>query len=405
MSSQDQVAEHKTQPAREGGMLSRWLDIRPMPPRRKDQSHRAATPLELLFDLVSVIAIASAAAGLHHAIAQDHIADGLIHFIAAFFMIWWAWMNYAWFASAYDNDDTAFRLLTMLSMAGSLTIAAGINAFFNNNDLVLVVVGFVIMRLSMVSLWLRAAKHDPVCRKTALWYAAGISLAQLYWIGLLVFQSNSAGAFFSLFALGVVIELCVPMLAERQQATPWHRHHIIERYGLLNIIVLGETLLAATMALQHSMAEHVETGAIRIAVTALVILFSLWWLYFSREDHLSDDSPQRAFSWGYGHLLVFLGGTAVGAGVAVQVDIATHHASVAEQVGHWAVALPVAMYLAGIWFVRDRSITHFCAHWLLPFMALVIAVSPLWLGSEVVAIMLVVTVWWRNRYLADARPA
>ena len=386
-------------------MTSRWLDIRPMPPRRKDEAHRAATPLELLFDLVSVIAIASAAAGLHHAIAENHIADGLIHFVAAFFMIWWAWMNYTWFASAYDNDDTLFRLLTMLSMAGSLTIAAGIGAFFKNDDLLLVLVGFVIMRISMMALWLRAARHDPDCRRTALWYATGIALAQLYWIGIVLWRPDSTTSFSALFALGVVIELCVPVFAERQRATPWHRHHMMERYGLLNIIVLGETLLAASIAVRHSVGEHAAPAIIQIAITALVILFSLWWLYFSREDHLADDNRRHAFYWGYGHLLIFLGGAAVGAGIAVQVDIATHHASVEATTGHWAVALPAALYVFGLWLVRDRVILRAKPHWLLPVMALLIAATPLAFGSETVAVLLVLTVWWRNRHLSVAPAA
>lgn len=69
----------------------RPIGLRPMAPRDTQELHRAATPLELLFDLVSVIAIAAAAAGLHHAIAEAHFGEGLIKFAAAFFAIWWAW--------------------------------------------------------------------------------------------------------------------------------------------------------------------------------------------------------------------------------------------------------------------------------------------------------------------------
>ena len=101
------------------------MNLKGLVRRDSNEVHRAATPLELLFDLVSVIAIATAAAGLHHAIAEAHIADGVIKFACAFFAIWWAWMNYTWFASAYDNDDTLFRVLTMVIMSGSLTMAAG----------------------------------------------------------------------------------------------------------------------------------------------------------------------------------------------------------------------------------------------------------------------------------------
>lgn len=101
-----------------------------MLPRDTKEAHRAATPLELFFDLVFVIAIAAAAAGLHHSVAEAHFVDGIIKYVAIFFAIWWAWMNYTWFASAYDNDDSLFRILTLVIIAGALTLAAGVSHFF-----------------------------------------------------------------------------------------------------------------------------------------------------------------------------------------------------------------------------------------------------------------------------------
>ena len=83
----------------------------PMGPRDTAEAHRAATPLELLFDLVSVIAIAAAAAGLPSRRCRGtYDTAGIITFSDGFFAIWWAWMNYTWFASAYDTDDIVFRL-------------------------------------------------------------------------------------------------------------------------------------------------------------------------------------------------------------------------------------------------------------------------------------------------------
>jgi low temperature requirement protein LtrA len=154
--------------------------IRPLSPRDSQEHHRAATPLELFFDLVSVIAIAAAAVGLHHAIAEAHAVQGIITFLMAFFTIWWAWMNYTWFASAYDNDDTVFRLLTILIMSGSLTMAAGIDALFKSGDLTMVVIGYVIMRIGMIALWLRAANNHPLRRATAFTYILGIGIAQVF---------------------------------------------------------------------------------------------------------------------------------------------------------------------------------------------------------------------------------
>ena len=80
--------------------------------RDKDEAHRAATTLELMFDLASVIAIAAAAVGLHHGIADGHWAQAVPGFLMAFFMIWWSWMNYTWFASAYDDGSAGFRILS-----------------------------------------------------------------------------------------------------------------------------------------------------------------------------------------------------------------------------------------------------------------------------------------------------
>lgn len=176
--------------------------IRPMGPRNMSEAHRAATPLELLFDLVSVIAIAAAAAGLHHGIAELHIVEGLFKYVGVFFAVWWAWMNYTWFASAYDNDDTLFRILTMIIMAGALTMAAGVRPFFEATDLTLILIGFIIMRLAMTALWLRAARHDPEHRRTAHWYAAGIAIAQIYWVGVLFGQALGTTAFIFLFGGG-----------------------------------------------------------------------------------------------------------------------------------------------------------------------------------------------------------
>ena len=350
---------------------------RVMPPRDPHEPHRAATPLELLFDLVSVIAIAAAAAGLHHAISEDHALQGIIRFVLAFFAIWWAWMNYTWFASAYDNGDTTFGLLTMTIMAGALTLAAGIGAFMGSLDLRLTIIGYVIMRIAMVALWLRAARHDPERRATALTYAIGIAAVQIYWVGLFLLQPWSELPFYALFVLGGVLELLVPVIAERKSPTPWHRHHMIERYGLLTIIVLGETLLAGSIALRTVAGDHSQIELVHIALSALVTLFAMWWLYFGREEHLESNDLNRALTWGYGHVVIFASGAAVGAGFAVLVDIVTKHAKVPLLVGNFAVAIPVALYLLGLWFVRDRFAHDGAARYVLPAFAVLVALVPL----------------------------
>ena len=78
-----------------------------------------------------------------------------------FFAIWWAWMNFTWFASAYDNDDVPYRLTVLVQIAGSLVMAAGIPRWFDGGGNVVIVIGYVIMRLAMVTQWMRAARIGP----------------------------------------------------------------------------------------------------------------------------------------------------------------------------------------------------------------------------------------------------
>ncbi|GLQ20440.1 low temperature requirement protein A [Algimonas porphyrae] len=330
--------------------------IRPMLARDPDEGHRAATPLELLFDLASVVAIAAASVGLHHAIADAHALDGVIRFVMAFFAIWWAWMNYTWFASAYDNEDALFRVLSMVMIGGSIVIAAGIDPLFKSLDLTTVILGYVITRVPLIFLWLRAAMADATRRQTCLRYAVGIAVAQIFWISLLFMPDVSMTLFLGVFLLGVLIELAVPALAERSVNTSWHRHHIIERYGLLTIIVLGEVLLAAYIALQSVFGETTDMSLIRVAVYAVTVMAAMWWLYFSDEDHLDDTNLGRALSWGYGHFLVFGSAAAVGAGFAVMVDVVTDHARIDMQTAVQSVAIPLALYMFSLWLIRDRVI-------------------------------------------------
>ena len=68
--------------------------------RNPEEAFRTSTPLELFFDLCFVVAVAQASASLHHELVAGHIADGVVGFLMGFFGVWWAWMNFTWFASA-----------------------------------------------------------------------------------------------------------------------------------------------------------------------------------------------------------------------------------------------------------------------------------------------------------------
>ena len=312
-----------------------------------------ATPLELFFDLVFVVAIAQAAAGLHHAVAELHAVDGLIGYLMVFFAIWWAWMVFTWFASAYDCDDVPYRLLVFVQLTGALLLGAGIPAMLEARaPNVAIVAGYVIMRLALVVQWLRAAATDTPRRATARRYALGITVVQTLWVGVLFVSQNwLLPVFISLAALEIVI----PLWAERNSPTTWHPHHIAERYSLLTLIVLGESVLSANDAIQSALAAGAALQQlIPVIVGGLLIVFSMWWTYFDRPVHDLLTSLRKAFIWGYGHYFVFASAAAVGAGLAVAVDAATHTAKIGPVGAGVAVAVPVATYLLSLWFLHDR---------------------------------------------------
>jgi low temperature requirement protein LtrA len=344
-----------------------------MTARSPHESHRAATPLELFFDLVFVVAIAQAATGLHHAIGEAHALEGLVGYLMVFFAIWWAWMNFTWFASAYDCDDVPYRLAVFVQIAGALILAAGVPAMFESRaPNGAVIGGYVVMRLAMVAQWLRAAASDPDRRSTARRYAAGISLLQLAWVGMRWLPHLWGPGFVVLAAL----ELAVPAWAERTTPTTWHAHHIAERYGLLTLIVLGESILAATVAVQASLASgEALSPLLPIIIGGLLIAYSMWWMYFDRPVHDLLRSLSKAIVWAYGHYFVFAAAAAVGAGLAASVDQATHHAKIGAVGAGFAVAVPVAVFVVCLWFLHDRP-EYRQSRWFGPIAAALVLLTP-----------------------------
>jgi hypothetical protein len=124
----------------DGGIVLRLL-LRIMVRRDPGEAYRAATPLELLFDLCFVVAVAQAGGRLVHAVAQGHAGHGVVGYAVIFFAIWWAWMNFTWFATAYDTDDVPYRLVTLVQIAGVLILAAGVPRAFDHSDYSIIVAG------------------------------------------------------------------------------------------------------------------------------------------------------------------------------------------------------------------------------------------------------------------------
>jgi len=319
-----------------------------MASRDTGEEHRAATPLELLFDLCFVVAVSRAASLLHHAESAGHAGSAIVSYVLVFFALWWAWMNFTWFASAYDNDDVVYRVLTLVQITGVLVLAAGVPRAFEHRDFDVVFVGYLISRAGLVSLWLRAGRHDPSRRTTVHRMAAGESLCMVGWAGVAVI-----GWPVWAFVVMGLIELAVPMWAEKAARTQWHAEHIAERYGLFTLIVLGETILASSIAFQAVVDDrNADVTVVLTAIGALLTVFSMWWLYFAKQSATSLTTLRLAFLWGYGHYVIFAAAAAVGAGVAVMVDAVTDRGHVSDTAAAAAFTVPVVLYVAAVVFLQ-----------------------------------------------------
>lgn len=149
-----------------------------MSARDTTEKHRVSSPIELLFDLTFVVAIAQVAGELAKHIIDGKSSTAIVPFLMVFFAIWWAWINFTWFASAYDTDDVPYRLLTLVQMGGVLVLAAGVPLAFEANGFLFITLGYFIMRIGLIAQWIRAAVANPDARTTPIRYAVLISVVQ-----------------------------------------------------------------------------------------------------------------------------------------------------------------------------------------------------------------------------------
>jgi low temperature requirement protein LtrA len=364
-----------------------------MAARDTGEQNRASSPLELLFDLTFAVAVAQIADQLAASIEKGNGLTAIVPFLMVFFAIWWAWMNFTWFASAYDTDDVPYRLMTLIQMAGVLVLAAGVPAAFNSENYLGITIGFLVMRVGLVGQWIRAAVESPAGRRTALRYAIGIGVIQAGWVARLWLPTARADQWWTVYLVFVVLvalEVMVPPWAERTGGITWHPHHIAERYGLFTIILLGETIAVLATGISEVVTAGDRVGPLVAAgVSALVLIFGLWWLYFLQPAGEGlEEHRDGSFFWGYGHYFVFAGLGSLGAGLQVVINYSGGHSTVAPPVVAWAVAIPVAVYLVALLVTHVRILPGMIVHvWIIAPAVLLVLVLPLLTNAFGVAIV------------------
>ena len=366
-----------------------------MRPRDPLEPGRTASSLELFFDLVFVVAVSNAAVQLHHALTENHVVDGLFSYATVFFGIWWAWMNFTWFATSFATDDWLYRVLTFVQMSGVLVLAAGVEPAFTKADYTVLILAYVVMRVAMVAQWLRASRSAGSSRRATQIYAGGIAFLQVVWLLLIVLPGVPGRIAFIVL---IAAELMIPVIAERQGTTPWHPHHITERYGLFTLILLGESLLASANAIIEALHDDQAIGPlISIAVLAFVVTAALWWIYFWPPHHTVIRSLRSSLRYGYAHYFVFAAAGAFSAGIEVEIDLLTGHSQLGDVAASFTVTIPIAIFVLGIWWIAIRDNADRVVNLALPLGAVLVLFDPvipipITLTAAIMVLMVVVLV-------------
>jgi len=324
------------------------------------EPHRSSTPLELLFDLTLVVAFSIAGNELAHYVAEGHLETAVWGFLFVLLSLCWAWINFTWFASAFDTDDWLQRALTMVQMVGVIIVALGIAPVFDSIDagepfnFRVVAAGYVVMRLSLVVMWMRVAKQDPANRRIALRYAVSNVVIQAGWLTLAIVRPGDAVLVVVLIVVLWAAELAGHPFAtwgaenpdHTWRGTPWNSHHIVERYGLLVMITLGEGILGTITAVAALVANVGWSGeAILVVVAGTGLTFGLWWAYFVIPvAPVLARHRERKWAWGYGHIVLFGATAAVGAGLHVAAYAAEGEATIGTVGVVLSVAIPVLVF-------------------------------------------------------------
>ena len=337
--------------------------------RDPHEAHRVATPLELLFDLTFATAFSLAAGPFAQLMAAGHFGPALAGFAFAGFAICWAWVNFSWFASAYDTDDWIYRLATMVQMIGVLIFAVGMPRMFaslvsgGQADFAVMVTGYVVMRIALVSQWLRAAYQDPARRKSCLTYAILVTLVQIGWV-LPVLFPPSLGVRAVLTLVLWIAEFLTPVISERLSGgTPWHAHHMVERYSLFALVALGEGI-AGTVNAQSAVINH-QGWTIDVALVSLAgvgLTFGLWWIYYMLPSaQIIQAHRERAFVWGFGQIVLITTIVAMGAGLHVSAFALAHQTHISPLATLLTLAVPVGAFLLTVYLLYYHLVRVFDA--------------------------------------------
>ncbi|REJ76874.1 MAG: hypothetical protein DWQ36_16325 [Acidobacteria bacterium] len=332
-------------------MRSRWFHAPELHSPKPGEERRVAW-IELFYDLVYVATIIQ----LGDALSRRADLVGFLGFAALFAAIWYAWTGYTFYSNRFRVDDSLHRLLVFVKMFGIACMAVLAPGVFEGETRPFAF-AYVLVRLVIVLFYVRAWLQVEEARALSARYATWFGVGAAFW---LVSAFVPPPWVWSIWAVGLTIELTAPFGGRLRELTLQHppdAAHMAERYGLLTIIVLGESFVKVLSDLADS-AERVGWGTAGQGGLALLITCSVWWIYFDDVVHSRiRPRPGARYIWLYSHLPLAIGITALGVGFKKAVG---HDPDVAASTAHWLLTGSLALVFASVavldWVTeRDES--------------------------------------------------
>ena len=284
---------------------------------------KRANWLELLFDLVFVYAVAKATHILAHA-HDGHIeVTQYVIFILIMIPIWWTWTGHTLFSTRFDTEDTGQRILTLAQMLAVIFWTSFIDADFDSNFHGYLLF-YVVIRLLLIMMYWRVSRINPTAIPVARCLSTGFLIGITVALCSLLFESPLR--YIVLFA-GIGIEISTPLLNRKiLKNFPVKSHHLPERYGLLTIILLGESVIMIASKLNDVQWSVSTTSA---AIAGFFIMVSLWWLYFDLvEEYIVGRELKTGQDIVYGHYFIYSGLSAIavfiGFFIVPELTLASH---------------------------------------------------------------------------------
>ncbi|MGH2949184.1 MAG: low temperature requirement protein A [Solirubrobacteraceae bacterium] len=343
------------------------------------------TPLELFFDLVFVFAITRVTGLMAHDLSWTSMAQGLLVLAA----LWWGWSAYAWLTNHVSGEDGRARLVVFVAMAAMVLVSLAVPEAFDAHAL-LFALGYFVMRMGHLALYWASSRDDPDVHAAVARLLPTATAGPLLLVAAAFTDGAAQGA---LWILALTIDYGGPLVTG-VSGYRVHAAHFAERFALILIIALGESIVAIGVGAGD---EPLEVPIATAGVLALVTSAALWWAYFdvvapvAHRKLIEATGDQRTRlardSFAYLHLPMIAGIQLFALGVEQTV---AHADEALEPQAAAALFGGIAMYLLGHVAFRLRNV-HSLNRQRLATAALCCAAVPLGLTLPALASLGLVT--------------